>query len=65
MVGFSSAFPLLEGQGARARVIRVLRDCIWNAPSVLNVLPAFDYTGSLGSPHVEWSIPLVKLFHPG
>ena len=31
-------------------VILVLRECIWNAPSVSLVLPSFDHTGSLGSP---------------
>ena len=41
---------LLEGQGTRARVILVLRECILNAPVVLLVLPAFDDTDSLGSP---------------
>ena len=37
---------LLGGQGARACVILVLSECIWNAPAVL---PTFDDTGSLGS----------------
>ena len=41
---------LLEGQGASARVILVLRECIWNAPAVSLVLLAFYDTGSLGSP---------------
>ena len=41
---------LLGGQGARTRVILVLRECIWNAPAVSLVLPAFDDTGSLGFP---------------
>ena len=41
---------LLGGQGARAYVILVLRECIWNAPAVSAVLLAFDNTGSLGSP---------------
>ena len=40
---------LLGGQGARARVILVLRECIWHAPAVSLVPPAFDNTGSLGS----------------
>ena len=31
---------LLEGQGAGARVILVLRECIWSAPVALLVLPA-------------------------
>ena len=40
---------LMGGQGAYARVILVLHECIWNAPAVSLVLPAFDHTGSLGS----------------
>ena len=44
---------LLGGQGAYAHVILVLCECIWNAPVVLLVLPAFDDTGSLGSPPVQ------------
>ena len=38
------------GQGVCARVILVLRECIWNASAVLLVLPTFDDTDSLGSP---------------
>ena len=34
---------------ARARVIPVSRECIWNATAVSLVLPAFDGIGSLGS----------------
>ena len=41
---------LLGFQGARARVILVLRKCIWNEPAVSLVLLAFDYTYSQGSP---------------
>ena len=41
---------LLRGQGAHARVILVLRQCIWNAPTVSVVLLDFVDTGSLGSP---------------
>ena len=51
---------LLEGQGARAHVIVVLRECIWNASAVLLVLPAFDDTGSLGSPPRQMVYPLVQ-----
>ena len=40
---------IVEGQGTRAGVIFVLRECIWNAPLLSLVLPAFDNTGSLGS----------------
>ena len=36
------------GQRVRARVILVLRECMWNDPAVSLVLPAFDDTGSLG-----------------
>ena len=39
---------LLGGIGARARVILVLRECIWNVPAVSLVLPIFDDTGSMG-----------------
>ena len=56
---------LLKGRGARARVILVLRECIWNVPAVLLVLPAFDYTDSLGSSPRQVVIPLVQWFHPG
>ena len=41
---------MLEGQGASARVILVLRECIWNATAVSLVLSAIGYTGCLGSP---------------
>ena len=41
---------LLGGQGDRARVILVLRECIWNGLAVSLVLLAFDVTGSLGNP---------------
>ena len=41
---------LLEGQGTCARVILVLRECIWNAPAVSLVLLALHDTGSLGFP---------------
>ena len=37
-------------QGACTCVILVLYKCIWNAPTVSLVLPAFDNTSSLGSP---------------
>ena len=41
---------LLGSQEVRARVVIVLRECIWNAPAVSLFLPAFDDTGSLGYP---------------
>ena len=46
---------LVGFQGADARVILVLRDNIWNALSVLLVLPAFDGTGSLDYPQC-WEV---------
>ena len=50
---------LLGGQGARAHVIHVLRECIWNAPAFSLVLPAFENTGSLGSPLRQRDYPPV------
>ena len=50
---------LLGSQWARARVIVVLRECIWNAPTVSLVLPALDDTSSLGSP------PRQDVYPPG
>ena len=49
--GWGSLGSIVGGgiQGARYRVI-ILRECIWNAPAVSLVLPAFDDTGSLGFP---------------
>ena len=44
---------------SRARVILVLRECIWNAPAVSLVLPVFDDTGSLGSPPRQLVSPRV------
>ena len=41
---------MLGGQGARALVILVLRECIWNVAAVPLVLPTFDDTGSLAFP---------------
>ena len=42
---------VVEGLGgASAHVILVLCESIWNAATVRLVLPAFDDTGSLGSP---------------
>ena len=57
--GGGSLGLLLEGQGACARVIFVLRECIWNAPAISLVLPTFDDSGSLGS-H-----PRQGVYHPG
>ena len=41
---------MLEGQGSPACVILVLHESNWNVPVVLLFLPAFNDTGSLGSP---------------
>ena len=49
-VGECSMGSIFGGLGARARVILVLRECLWNAPTVSLVFPAFEDTGSLGSP---------------
>ena len=45
-----SGFNCWVGRRARAHVILVLRECIWNAPTVSLVLPAFDDTDYLDSP---------------
>ena len=45
------------GVRTRARVILVLRECIWNVPAVSLVLPAFDDTDSLGFPS-RWVVYL-------
>ena len=55
VVGESSLGSIVEG--SRARAILVLRECIWNAPVISLVLPAFDDTESLGSPHQVVSLP--------
>ena len=47
-------FSCWGGQGAHAHVILVLCECIWNAPAVSLVLPAFDDTTSLGSHQVVY-----------
>ena len=47
--GGESLVSIVGGSGGRARVLLVLRECIWNALEVSLVLPAFDDTGSLGS----------------
>ena len=43
-------FSIVGGQGSRARVSLVLRQCIWNVTGVSLVLLAFDDSGSLGFP---------------
>ena len=49
-VGGECGFNCWGVQVARARVILVLREFIWNAPAVSLGLSAFDDTGSLGFP---------------
>ena len=63
--GGLSLGQLLGGQGARARVILVLRECIWNAHTVSLVLPSFDDTAPWVLFRLRWSNPLFKWFHPG
>ena len=41
---------MLGDQGTHAHVIIGLHECVWNAPPVSLVHPAFDDTSSLGSP---------------
>ena len=57
-IGWGSLGSIVGGQAARTRVILILRECVWNAPAVLLVLPAFDDTGSLGSPPHQVVYPL-------
>ena len=57
-------FKLFEVQGARARVILVLRECLWNAPAVSLVLPTFDDTDPLGSPPLQAVFPPVSTVPP-
>ena len=44
----------IGGSGARARVILVLRECIWNVPMASLVLSPFDDTDFLSFPEVIW-----------
>ena len=48
---------LLWGQGDRARVFLVLRECIWKAPAVSLPHPAFDDTSSLDPLRQEVYLP--------
>ena len=53
-------WKIVEGNArGLARVILVLRECIWNALRVSLVLPAFDDTVTLGSP------PCLVFYSPG
>ena len=51
---------LLGVQEARVRVILVLRECIWSAPVVSLIFPAFNDTGSLGSPPRQVVSPILN-----
>ena len=50
------------GQETHVRVILVLHECIWNAPAISLVLPAFDGAVSLGFPPRQGFIPLVPIW---
>ena len=55
------------GQGALARVILVLRECIWNMPAVTLDLSTFDDASSLGFIPRQVVYPpgsMVPWFHP-
>ena len=58
-MGWGTVGSIVGGHRARARVILVLSECIWNAPAVSLALPTFDDNGSLGSLPRQGSIPLV------
>ena len=49
-MGWGSLGSIVGCQGTCARVILVLREYTWNAPALSLVFPAFDDTGSFGSP---------------
>ena len=55
---------VVDGSGARARVVLVLREYIWNAPAFSLALPTFDDTGSLSSPPRQMVYPLVSMVLP-
>ena len=50
--------------GTRARVILVLRECIWSMPAVSHFLSAFGDTDSLGSPSCQVVYPPVSMVPP-
>ena len=64
---WESGFIVGEGQGARALVILVLNEGIWNAPAVSLVFPVFKDTGSLFYPLrrvlSQWFPPWVTASH--
>ena len=55
---------LLGGQVARARVVLVLRESIWNTPRVSLVSSAFSDTGSLGSTPRQVVYPPASMVPP-
>ena len=59
-----SRFNCWGDQGAHAHAILVLCECIWNAPTVSFVLPAFDDTGFLGSPPHQVVYPTSQIVPP-
>ena len=59
-----SGFTCWGGLEAHAFVILVLCECIWNAPSILLVLPTFDNTSSLGSPLHQVVYPAGSMVPP-
>ena len=58
-MGWGSLGSIVDVSRACARVILVLCECIWNAPAVSLVHPAFDDIGSLGSPSRQEVYPPV------
>ena len=63
MIEFSGSLGILK-EWRGARVILVLRECIWNTPAVSLFLPAFDDTGSLGSPPRQTAYPPSSMVPP-
>ena len=57
--GGGSLGPTVGGYGIHTRVILVLREYIWNTPTVSFVIPTIDDTGSLGS------LPRQVVYPPG
>ena len=55
---------LCRGPRARACVILVLRECIWNAPTASLVFPDFDDIGSLGYSLSQVVYPPLSMIPP-
>ena len=64
-MGWGNLGSILGGQGARARVSLVLRDCIWNAPRYRFSSQPLTIPTPWVLLHVIWSISLVLWFYPG